>query len=50
MGSCSVHYIREEVLKGLALTHLQRVLRYVQQFEEAFFRQLFEQSFENRRV
>ena len=50
MGTCTAHYIREEVLKNVVLEHIQRVLRYVQQFEECFVRIKYEQSFEDRRI
>ena len=49
MGQCSAHYIREEVLRDLVLTHIQRALRYIQQFESGFVSLKYEQSFEDRR-
>jgi len=49
MGQCSAHYIREEVLRSVVLEHIQRALRYVQQFESGFVRIKYEQSFEDRR-
>jgi len=50
MGQCSAHYIREEVLKVIVLEHIQRALRYIQQFEDSFVRLKYEQSFEDRRI
>ena len=49
MGQCSAHFIREEVLRNVVLEHIQRVLRYIQQFESGFVRMKYEQSFEDRR-
>jgi len=49
MGQCSAHFIREEVLRNVVLEHIQRVLRYIQQFESGFVRIKYEQSFEDRR-
>ena len=49
MGLCSAHYIREEVLRDIVLEHIQRALRYIQQFEAGFVRMKYEQSFEDRR-
>ena len=49
MGQCSAHYIREVVLKEIVLEHIQRTLRYIQQFETSFVRSKYEQSFEDRR-
>jgi len=49
-GTCSGHFIREEVLKHMVFKHLHRVLKYVQQFEAAFVRSKYEQSFEDRQV
>ena len=49
MGQCSAHYIREKVLREIILEHIQRVLRYIQQFEAEFVRIKYEQSFEDRR-
>ncbi|MCL2856725.1 MAG: recombinase family protein [Oscillospiraceae bacterium] len=49
MGQCTAHYIREEVLRSIVLEHIQRALRYVQQFESGFVRIKYEQSFEDRR-
>ena len=49
MGQCSAHYIREEVLRTVALDHIQRALKYIQQFESEFVRMNYEQSFEDRR-
>ena len=49
MGQCSAHYIREEVLRKVILEHIQRALRYVQQFESSFVRIKYEQSFDDRR-
>ncbi|MEM5770718.1 MAG: DUF4368 domain-containing protein, partial [Bacillota bacterium] len=49
MGQCSAHFIREVVLRGNVLEHIQRTLRYIQQFEASFVRLKYEQSFEDRR-
>ena len=49
MGQCTAHFIREEVLNGVLLEHIQRSLRYIQQFESSFVRIKYEQSFEDRR-
>ena len=49
MGLCTAHYIREVTLKDMVLEHIRRVLRYIQQFESAFVREKYEQSFEDRR-
>ncbi|MDR2043124.1 MAG: DUF4368 domain-containing protein [Clostridium sp.] len=49
MGSCWAHYIREDALTEVVLTHIGRALRYIQQFEEIFVREKYEQSFEERR-
>jgi hypothetical protein len=49
MGQCSAHYIREVVLRDMVLEHIQRALRYIQQFEAAFVRERYEKSFEDRR-
>jgi len=49
MGLCTAHYIREEVLRNVVLEHIQRSLRYIQQFESGFVRLKYEQSFEDRR-
>lgn len=49
MGLCTAHYIREEVLKFIVLEHIQKVLRYIQQFEAVFVKSKYEQSFEDRR-
>ena len=49
MGACTAHFIREEVLRDIVLEHIQRALRYVQQFESGFVRIKYEQSFEDRR-
>lgn len=35
-GTCSCHYIRNITLTNLVFKHLQNVLSYVQQFEDAF--------------
>ena len=37
------------MLKDVVLEHIGRVLRYIQQFEEAFVHHKYEQSFEDRR-
>jgi len=49
MGQCSAHYIREEVLRSVVFEHIQRALKYIQQFEAGFVRLKYEQSFEDRR-
>ncbi|MCL2695910.1 MAG: DUF4368 domain-containing protein [Clostridiales bacterium] len=49
-GACSAHYIREQALTRMVFKHLHRVLKYVQQFEAAFVRSKYEQSFEDRQV
>ncbi|MDL2293286.1 DUF4368 domain-containing protein [Ruminococcaceae bacterium OttesenSCG-928-D13] len=49
MGQCSAHFIREVVLHDLVLAHIQKALRYIQQFEAGFVRLKYEQSFEDRR-
>jgi hypothetical protein len=49
MGLCKAHYIRETVLRDMVLEHIQRALTYIQQFEEGFVREKYEQSFEDRR-
>lgn len=49
MGQCSAHFIREVVLRDIVLEHIQRTLRYIQQFEASFVRLKYEQSFEDRR-
>jgi DNA invertase Pin-like site-specific DNA recombinase len=49
MGLCTAHYIREEVLSRVVLEHIQRTLRYIQQFESDFVRLKYERSFEDRR-
>ncbi|MDL2287925.1 DUF4368 domain-containing protein [Oscillospiraceae bacterium OttesenSCG-928-F05] len=49
MGQCSAHFIREVVLRDIVLEHIQRVLRYIQQFESVFVRLKYEQSFDDRR-
>lgn len=41
---CSAHYIRAVVLEQLVLQNIQRVLAYVQEDEEAFVRQVMENS------
>ena len=38
-GSCSAHYIRNLTLINLIFKHLQNVLTYIQQFEDAFVRE-----------
>jgi hypothetical protein len=48
-GTCSAHFIREQVLIKVVLEHIQRALRYIQQFEASFVRDKYEQSFEDRR-
>ena len=35
-GTCSIHYIREVVLKEIVLEAIQKTARYVQNFEPAF--------------
>jgi hypothetical protein len=42
--NCTTHYIREITLFNLVLTHLQRVLAYVRQFEGAFVKQVAAKS------
>ena len=38
-GTCTCHYIRHVVLQKLVFKHLQNVLSYIQQFEDAFVRE-----------
>ena len=44
--SCSAHYIREVVLFNLVLTHLQRVLAYVKEYDWLFVRMVNTKSAE----
>jgi DNA invertase Pin-like site-specific DNA recombinase len=43
-GTCSAHFIREVTLINLVLAHLQRVLRYVKQYEGLFVRAVSNKS------
>jgi hypothetical protein len=43
-GSCSIHYIREVVLKEIVLEAIQKTARYVQNFEPVFLYQFARQN------
>ena len=43
-GSCTIHYIREAVLKEIALEAIQKTARYVQNFEPVFLYQFARQN------
>lgn len=48
-GSCSIHYIREVVLRDLVLDHLQTTIQYVRENEEDFTRLVLDQSAKEQR-
>ena len=43
-GTCSIHYIREVVLKEIVLETIQKTARYVQNFEPVFLYQFAKQN------
>ncbi len=43
-GSCTIHYIREAVLKEIVLEAIQKTARYVQEFEPVFLYQFARQN------
>lgn len=43
-GSCTIHYIRESVLKEIVLDAIQKTARYVQDFEPVFLYQFAKQN------
>lgn len=43
-GSCTIHYIREAVLKEIVLDAIQKTARYVQEFEPVFLYQFAQQN------
>ena len=43
-GTCSIHYIREVVLKEIVLEAIQKTARYVQNFEPVFLYQFARQN------
>jgi len=43
-GTCSIHYIREVVLKEIVLEAIQKTARYVQNFEPVFLYQFAKQN------
>ncbi|MDR0913671.1 MAG: DUF4368 domain-containing protein [Oscillospiraceae bacterium] len=47
-GSCSIHFIREETLLHLVLTHIQRVLTFVLQYEHIFISAVNKKSTEEQ--
>ena len=49
-GTCTAHYIRAVTLEKIVLTHMKRVLAYVQQFETAFVKREMEKSNLNRQT
>lgn len=44
MGTCSAHYIREVVLYELVLEQMQRMLKYLKDFEDDFVKSLMDKS------
>ncbi len=46
--NCTAHFIREITLYNLVLTHLRAVIAHVRMFEDAFVKQVTEQSAEDR--
>jgi len=49
MGTCSAHYIREQVLYDLVIEHLRETIRYVRDYEDEFVQSLIEQSQEEQK-
>jgi len=47
-GTCSAHFIRDEVLNRIVLHHLQNVLLFARQFESSFVRMISEKSVDER--
>ena len=47
-GTCSIHYIREVVLKEIVLEAIQQTAQYVQNFEPVFLYQFVRQNTRNR--
>lgn len=47
-GTCSAHFIRDEVINRIVLEHMQNVLLFAQQFEQAFVRMVSEKSIDER--
>lgn len=47
-GTCSIHYIREVVLKEIVLEAIQKTAQYVQNFEPVFLYQFARQNTRNR--
>ena len=47
-GTCSIHYIREVVLKEIVLEAIQKTARYVQNFEPVFLYQFARQNTRTR--
>jgi site-specific DNA recombinase len=47
-GACTGHFIRELILFNLVLTHMQRVLAYVKQYEDLFVRAVNKKSTEEQ--
>ena len=43
-GSCSAHYIREEVLYDIVLTQIQFMLEYLNMFEDEFVKSIMDKS------
>lgn len=48
-GTCSAHFIRDEVLYQMVLKHLQNVLIFAKQFENIFVRRISEKSIDERK-
>jgi len=48
-GSCSIHFIREKVLKSLVLAHLQAAIAYVRENEEEFVRLVMDKDAQEQR-
>ena len=47
-GTCSAHFIRDEVLNRIVLHHMQNVLLFARQFEMSFVRMISEKSVDER--
>ena len=48
-GSCAIHFIRETVLSGLVLEHLQKTISFVREHEDEFTRLVLDQSATDQR-
>lgn len=48
-GSCSAHYIREEVLNDIVLTQIQLMLEYLYMFEDEFVKCMIDKSSKDKK-